>query len=112
METLRQQKVARLLQKELGEIFRKDAAHYVPGALISVTVVRVSPDLSVARVYLSLFPVKDKEKAMENIRMHGHEVRKKLSGAIKKQLRVVPDLVFFIDDSLDHAARIDELLKK
>lgn len=112
MESVRQQKVSRLLQKELGELFRRDASVYVPGALISVTVVRVSPDLSVARVYISLYPVKDKKTAMENIRGKAPEIRRALSGKIRSQLRITPELVFYLDDSMDHAARIDELLKK
>ena len=112
MESLRQQKVARLIQKELATIFQRDASKYVPGSMISVTVVRISPDLSVARIYLSLFPVKDKKAALENIQKNGWEIRKNLSAQIRNQARVVPELVFIIDDSIDHAARIDELLKK
>ncbi|MCC7301059.1 MAG: 30S ribosome-binding factor RbfA [Bacteroidia bacterium] len=112
MDSVRQQKVARLLQKELGEIFRRDAALYLPGALISVTEVRVSADLSVAKVFLSLFPVKEKEKAIAGLRARAPELRRSLAGRVRDQLRVVPELIFLIDDSFDQAARIDELLKK
>ena len=112
MESLRQQKVNRLLQKELATILQRDGSKYVPGSMISVTVVRVSPDLSVARIYLSLFPVKDKKAALERIQKNTWEIRKNLSAEIKNQARVVPELVFIYDDSIDQAARIDELLKK
>ena|SRR3970040_218034 len=112
MESLRQQKVNRLLQKELSVILQRDGARYVPGSMITVTVVRVSPDLSVARIYLSFFPVKDKKAALENVQKKAGEIRHALSAAIRNQARIIPELVFIIDDSIDRAARIDELLKK
>lgn len=112
METQRQQKVSRLLQKELGAILLADARNYLPGSMVSVTVVRISPDLSVAKVYLSIFPIKDKAKAIATMREHAWEVRKKLGARIRHQLRIVPEIVFYIDDSYDYAARIEDLLKK
>jgi ribosome-binding factor A len=112
VESTRQLKIARLLQKELATLFQKESRELAAGALITVTMVRVSPDLSVAKVYLSFYPVKDSKKFLENIKERVKEVRGKLGQAIKKQLRVVPELVFYIDDSLDYADNIDRLLKK
>lgn len=112
MESLRQQKVARLLQKELAEIFRAESRNLFGAALISVTVVRISPDLGVAKVYLSIMGAKDSKNLLENINKNGYLIRKKLGTVVGKQLRIVPELMFFIDDSLDYASHIDELLKK
>ena len=112
MESTRQLKYARLLQKELSEIFQRDAAAKYEKALITVTRVRVSPDLSVARVYVSLFAVKDRDALLKKIKEQAKEIRRVLGDTIRKQVRIVPNLEFFIDDSLDYAERIDELLKK
>jgi ribosome-binding factor A len=112
MESTRQLKIARLLQKELATLFQKESRELAAGALITVTMVRISPDLSVAKVYLSFYPVKDSKKFLEHIKERVKDVRGKLGQAVKKQLRVVPELVFYIDDSLDYADNIDRLLKK
>lgn len=112
MESVRQQKVARLLQKELAEIFRTDSKLHYDGALISVTVVRVASDMSFAKVYLSFFMAKDVKALFEKINEAKWDIRKKVAMKTKGQLRVVPELAFYIDDSLDYAAKIDDLLKK
>lgn len=112
METTRQQKISRLLQKELAEIFQQESRNLASGALITVTVVRISPDMSVAKVYLSFFPVKDTEKFLENVKENVKVIRGLLGQRVKEQLRIVPELVFYIDDSLDYADKIDRLLKK
>lgn len=115
MDSVRQQKVARLLQKELGEYFRANTHEFFNGALITVTIVRVSPDMSVAKAYLSLFIVGNKntkEEVLQLINIQKKEVRKYLSVITKSQLRIVPELIFYIDDSLDYAEKIDSLLKK
>lgn len=112
MESVRQQKVNKLLAKELAEIFRSESRAMFGGALISVTQVRVSPDLGVARVYLSIFAPKDKNAIFKLVEEQNHVVRRKLGSAVGKQLRVIPELSFFMDDSLDYAMRIEELLKK
>ena len=112
MDTTRQNKVSRLIQKELGEIFQRETKVFFGSALITVTQVRISPDLSVAKVYVSLFNVKDNAKLLEDIKKHTKEIRGKLGERIKKQVRIIPNLVFFHDDSLDYAMKIDELLKK
>ena len=112
MDSTRQLKVSRLIQKELGDIFQRETRILFGKALITVTQVRVSPDLSVAKVYVSLFNVPDTKILLKLIQEHTKDIRTKLSDRIKKQVRIIPNLVFYLDDSLDYAMRIDELLKK
>lgn len=112
MDTTRQLKVSRLIQKELGDIFQKETRTLFGKALITVTQVRVSPDLSVAKVYVSLFNVPDTKVLLKQIQENTKDIRMKLSDRIRKQVRIIPNLVFYLDDSLDYALRIDELLKK
>jgi ribosome-binding factor A len=111
METTRQNKVARLLLKDLSDILQKMNATLAPGQLITVTVVRISPDLSVARVYVSIFPAAQREQTLEAIRQNAKNIRMILGNRVRHQLRIIPELVFFLDDSLDYAERIDDLLK-
>lgn len=109
MESTRQAKIARLLQKELSEIFRQQTAK-THGVIVTVTAVRVSPDLSVARVYLSVFPG-DKAAAMiESINAGARTVRYELAQRVRFQLRKTPELIFMLDDSLDYIENIDRLL--
>ena len=112
MESLRQQKVNKLLAKELAEIFRSEARALFGGGFITVTQVRVSPDLGSAKVYLSIMATKDKQAIFRLVESQGYLVRKKLGMQVGKQLRVVPELHFYLDDSLDYAMKIEELLKK
>jgi len=111
MDTTRQNKVARLIQKELSMIFQKKTNEF-QNKLISVTVVRVSQDISLAKVYLSIFPGENSPAILELINLEKKNIRKELGNIVKNQLRIIPELAFFIDDSLDHALRIEELLKK
>ncbi|MEO8588573.1 MAG: 30S ribosome-binding factor RbfA [Flavobacteriales bacterium] len=111
MDSVRQNKVNSLLQKEMAGIFLQEGRTLLPGALITVSGVRTSPDLGIAKVYLSLFPVKDKKAAILHIKEHAHRLRGLLGGRIGKQMRVVPELLFYVDDSLDRAEVIDKLLK-
>ena len=111
MDSIRQNKVNSLLQKELAVIFQQEARNLLPGGLITVSAVRISPDLGVAKVFLSLFPVKDKKAVIDHIKLHAHRLRGQLGGRIGKQMRVVPELLFYVDDSLDRAEAIDKLLK-
>ena len=111
MDSTRQLKVSRLIQKELGDIFLKELKTLYGSSLITVTQVRISPDLSVAKVYLSLFNTADKKVLLKSIQENVKDIRIKLSARIKKQVRIIPELVFYLDDSLDYAMRIDELLK-
>ena len=111
MESTRQAKIARLLQKELSEIFRQQTAK-THGTLVTVTAVRVSPDLSVARAYPSVFP-RDKGAAMlESINASARTVRYELAQRVRFQLRKTPELTFMLDDSLDYIENIDHLLEK
>ena len=111
METTRQNKIARLIQKELGEMFLLQTKA-MPGVLVSVSVVRISPDMSYARVYLSVFPSKKSAEIVKNINDNAKTIRYELGTRVRFQLRIIPELKFFVDDSLDYAAHIDELLKK
>ncbi len=111
METNRQQKINRLIQKELSEIFLLETKK-MRGVLISVTNVRVTPDLSIAYAYLSIFPSDKGKELMDNINSNVKSIRYELGKRVGKQLRIVPDLQFYIDDSLDYIENIDNLLKK
>lgn len=112
MESVRQQKINRLVQKELAEIFRSESRNLFGGAFITVTTVRVSPDLGVAKVYISIMATNDKQAIFNLINEQNHAIRKRLGIIIGKQLRIVPELHFYLDDSLDYAMKIEELLKK
>ncbi|MFR2732110.1 30S ribosome-binding factor RbfA [Hoylesella buccalis] len=111
MQETRQNRVARLLQKELATIFQSQtqATH---GVMVSVTQVRVSPDLSICTAYLSIFPSEKAEEIIKNITANEKTIRYDLGTRVRNQLRIVPELRFFIDDSLDYIEHIDELLKK
>jgi ribosome-binding factor A len=111
MDSVRQQKINKLIQKELAEIFRSEARNMFGGAFISVTVVRVSPDLGTAKIYVSIMAA-DRKAIFKLIQDQNTVIRKKLGSVVGKQLRLVPELSFFIDDSLDYAMKIEELLKK
>ena len=110
METTRQNKISRLLQKELSEIFllQTKAMH---GTLVSVIAVRISPDMSIARVYLSVFPSEKAEEMVKNINDNMKSIRYELGTRVRYQLRIIPELKFFVDDSLDYIEKIDSLLK-
>lgn len=112
MESLRQQKVNKLLAKELAEIFRSESRNLFGGGFITVTTLRISPDLSSARIYLSIMGNKDKTAIFKLVEAQNNVIRKKLGLIVGKQLRIVPELQFYIDDSLDYAMKIEELLKK
>ena len=111
MESTRQAKISRLLQKELSEIFRRQTAK-THGVIVSVSAVRVSPDLSVAKAYLSVFPSEKAMEVMENIEASKQTVRYELAQIVRHQLRKVPELKFYLDDSLDYIENIDNLLNK
>lgn len=109
MESTRLQKIARLVQKELSEIFRLETAK-MGGVLVSVSSVRVSPDLSIARVYLSIFPSERGTELLANINASEKKIRFDLAQRVRYQLRKCPELSFYIDDSLDYIDHIDSLL--
>lgn len=109
MESKRQQKVARLLQKDLSEIFQRDIKHIFNGAFITVTNVRMTPDLSIARIYLSFLGVKNRDMLLEDIKDRSKAIRQQLADRVRHQLRIVPELQFYIDDTADYAAKMDAL---
>lgn len=111
MQETRQNRIARLLQKELAEIFQAETRK-THGVMISVTRVKISPDLSVCTAYLSVFPSEKADELIGNIRKNEKTVRYDLGRRVRNQLRIVPELRFFLDDSLDYIDHIDELLKK
>ncbi len=111
-ESTRQQKIARQLQRDLAEIIRSKGMAAYNGAMVTVSEVRVTPDLSQAKVYVSIFPSSKAEQVMEIIRNSVKQLRGELGRLVAKQLRIVPELLFFLDISLDYAEHIDELLKK
>ena len=110
METTRQSKIARLLQKELSEIFRQQTAK-MRNVIVSVSAVRVSPDLSIARVYISVFPSAKASEMLESIRNSAKSIRYELAAKVRFQLRKTPELSFYLDDSLDYIDNIDQLLE-
>jgi ribosome-binding factor A len=111
METTRQNKVARQIQKDLSEILLNLDGAFLKGRMVTVTMVRMSPDLSLAKIYVSVFPSSGKEEFLEMIKLHGKQIRNLLGQKVKNQLRIVPELAFNIDDSMDYAERIEQLLK-
>jgi len=110
-ESTRQKKVSRLIQKEIADFFLRKGGEYAPGKLISVTKVRVSPDLSFAKIYISIFPSANQTEILQSVQDHGHKIRFELGHKVRSQLRIVPDIAFYIDDSLDYIDKIDKLLK-
>jgi ribosome-binding factor A len=112
MDSTRQQKYAKLIQKELSQIFQSDKKSYFEGAFITVTTVRVSPDLGLAKAYLSFMLVKDKEALLDKINIQKKAIRKMLGDRIRNQARIIPELSFYIDDNVEYAAKIDELFTK
>ena len=111
MESTRQKKVSRLLQKEAADLFLRKGNEFARGKMISVTRVRISPDLSVARIYISIFPSDGQEDIMKGIQDHSPKIRYEIGRKVGKQLRIVPEISFFIDDSIDYIDNIDRILK-
>ena len=109
MESKRQAKIARLIQKELSEIFRKQTSA-LGGVIVSVSQVRITPDLSIAKAYLSIFPPEKSAEILENIKNQAKTVRYELAQNVKEVLRKCPELQFYLDDSLDYIENIDRLL--
>lgn len=110
MDSRRQQKVSQVILQDLADIFQKESKTMFNGAFITVTIVRVSPDLSTARVFLSIMG-KEKAPVIELVEKQNKEIRKILAARVRHQLRKVPELIFQIDDSLDYYEEINELLK-
>lgn len=109
--TVRQQKFARLIQKELSDIFQRDKLGLLDNTLISIAEVKVSPDLSVARIYVSMMLAKDKKGTLAKLDQHKREIRRSLGERIRNQARIVPEIAFFIDEVEENAIRMEELIR-
>jgi ribosome-binding factor A len=109
--TVRQQKFGKLIQKELSDIFQRDKRGVLDNAFITIAEVRMSPDLSVAKVYISMMLAKNKESILDKINIHKKEIRKALGDRIRNQARIIPELVFFIDEVEENAMKMDDLIK-
>ncbi len=109
--TVRQQKYSKLILKELSDIFLKDKRGILGNAFITIADVRMSPDLSIAKVYLSMTLAKDKNVVLSNIESHKSEIRKALGDRIRNQARIIPVLLFFIDEIEENAQRMEDLIK-
>ncbi|MEJ8804326.1 30S ribosome-binding factor RbfA [Pontibacter sp. H249] len=109
MESKRQQKFSRLIQKEMADIFQREVPHLFGGSYISVSVVRVSPDLGLARVYLSVMMAPNPQEVLLEIRLNAKTIRHHLAQRIKNQVRVIPEVNFYLDDSAEYAASMDKL---
>ncbi len=109
--SLRQEKYAKLIQKELSDIFLRDKRGIIGNAFITIAEVKMSPDLSVARVYISMTLAKDKKVVLAQIEQHKSEIRKALGDRIRNQARIVPNLVYFIDEVEENAMRLEEIIK-
>jgi len=112
METKRQKKVSKLIQKELSVIFQKETHQFLGNILVTVTGVRISPDLSVAKAYLSIFPVEKPKDALSILNENKKMFRTLLGNSCRHQLRIVPELIFYLDDSAEYAEEIDRLLNQ
>ena len=106
----RQQKFARLIQKDLGHIIQKNKMGIFANSFVTVAEVRMSPDLGVAKVYLSMLLVKDKDQMLEKVNLHKNEIRRDLGRMIGKQVRKIPELIFFVDEVEEQATRMDKLI--
>lgn len=109
-QSKRQVKFGRQIQKDLGGIFQKDPRHFFGNTLVTITGVEMSPDLSLARVYLSVFPIKDAEDVFFGLDEKKSEIRRHLGNKIGKQVRIVPELAFFHDDTEEQASKMDHLI--
>lgn len=111
-ESKRQKQVGQLVMEELSEIFQRGGINVIDGGMVSISKVMVTPDLLEARVYLSFFQVKDTNKLLHDIKERGAEWRNQLGQRVRNQLRRVPDLQFFVDDTLDYVFKMEQLFKK
>ena len=112
MESKRQQKFAGVIQEDLAAILQREGASYLPNTMVTITKVRVTPDLAIARVFLSFFNTANNQLALQTIKQHASEIRYKLGSRIKDQVRVIPQLEFFIDDTSEYVDRMDKIFDK
>ena len=110
--SIRQDKISSLIKRDISIFFQRNGSVYCPGGMVSVTVVRMTPDLSLAKVYLSVFGTDKKKEVIEAIKKDASRVRKEMGSALGKVLRAIPEFNFYLDDSLDYAEKIDSILNK
>lgn len=111
MDSIRQQKIARLIQKEFSLLLQKELKHLCNNALVTVTFVRVSADLQIAKIYLSIYNTANKDSVLQEFKANTSEARYMLGQRLRFQLRRIPELIFYLDDSMDFIEKIDKLLK-
>lgn len=109
--TIRQQKYGKLIQKELSEIFQRDKRGIIANEFISISEVRMSPDLGIAKIYISMMLAKDKKATLDRLENHKGEIRKALGDKIRNQARIVPELIFYLDEVEENAIKMDALIK-
>jgi ribosome-binding factor A len=112
MESKRQQKFAGVIQQDLAAIFQREGMSLLPNTMITITKVRVTPDLALARVFLSFFNTANTQLALNTIKAHASEIRYKLGARIKDQVRIIPQLEFFVDDTSEYVERMDKIFDK
>jgi ribosome-binding factor A len=112
MESKRQQKFAGVIQQDLAAIFQREGMGFLPNTLVTITKVRVTPDLALARVFLSFFNNTNTQLALQTVKQHANEIRYKLGARIKDQVRVVPQLEFFVDDTSEYVERMYKIFDK
>ncbi len=112
METIKQKKIAKLIKEVLSDIFQRDGLSMIHGGMITISHVTVSGDLVTAKVYLSFFQVKDQQEVLASLAHSERDLRHKLGNAIRNQVRRIPELHFFVDDSLTEVFRMEEIFKK
>ena len=112
METTRQQKIAKQIQKDIADIFQKEGAEIVRGMLVTVTAVRISPDFSYAKIYVRVFPFDKNESLMATLEQNNWFIRRALGQRIRNQLKVIPEIQFFLDDSLEYIEQIDRAIHR
>jgi ribosome-binding factor A len=112
MESKRQQKFAGVIQQDLAAIFQREGMAYLPNTLVTITKVRVTPDLAIARVFLSFFNNVNVQQSLQTVKSHASEIRYKLGARIKDQVRVIPQLEFFVDDTNEYVERMDKIFDK
>ena len=112
METMKQKKIAGVIQQALSEVFQRENLSMVNGGMVTISEVNMSPDLLIAKVYLSLYQVKDPKKFLEEIEKQSPELRHKLGNKIRNQVRRIPELHFYLDETLDNVFRLEEIFKQ
>ncbi len=112
MESKRQQKFAGVIQEDLAAIFQREGLNYLPNTMVTITKVRVTPDLALARIFLSFFNNTDTALALHTIKSHASEIRYKLGARIKDQVRIIPQLEFFVDDTSEYVDRMEKIFDK